>query len=370
MFHDAIFMCGTMTDFTNHFQTYSDVNGLEPDTYQLNLVKKLNDLSNQLQRPLKSKWLIKEKPPKGLYVWGGVGRGKTMIMDLFYDYMPIETKRRVHFNIFMIDVHNTIGLLRKNGQGKNPLKRIARDIAKTTRLLCFDEFQVYDIADAMVLSGLFTELFNYGVTVIATSNVAPDLLYKDGLQRVRFVPFIDIVKSNMDVVHIDGPQDYRQQAIDENGVYFVNDLDGFNAMFRRLTNHANTDPVHVDVRGRQIHVAQSYDGVGFVTFGEICEKPRAAADYQVLSERFHTLFLSLVPRMGYDRRNEMKRFILFVDTLYDAQIRLVVNAQDVPNNLCMGNEHAFEFERTVSRLTEMQGADYLTKTNHPKIGRE
>lgn len=366
MFHDAIFMEGTMTDFMNHFQTYANANGYVPDAYQNDLASSLNTVSVQLQTPVKKGWFKKSSPAKGLYVWGGVGRGKTMIMDLFFNHIDIDEKRRVHFNIFMIDVHNSIALLREEGQGKDPLKTIAADIADNTRLLCFDEFQVYDIADAMVLSGLFSELFKRGVTIIATSNVAPDLLYKDGLQRARFLPFIDVVKAHMNVIHIDGDKDYRQQLIDESGVYFVNNINAFNKTFERLTNHANTDPVHVDVRGRHIQIKKFYDQVCMVAFNELCEKPRAAADYKALCDRFHTVFLSFVPRMGYDRRNELKRFILLVDTLYDAQIRLVVNAEDVPSKLYSGKDHAFEFERTISRLTEMQGPEYLAKTGIAK----
>ena len=355
-----------MTDFVNHFQTYAIDNGFEPDPFQIDLAKRLDDVATQLQNPSKPSWFKKTPLVKGLYIWGGVGRGKTMMMDLFYRFVSMDEKRRVHFNIFMIDVHNTIGLLREKGQGKDPLKTIAADIADKTKLLCFDEFQVYDIADAMVLDGLFSELFKRGVTVVATSNVAPDLLYKDGLQRARFLPFIDVVKSSMNVVHIDSPNDYRQQAIDENGVYFVHDTNGFDLMFLKLTNHANTEPFHVDVRGRHIQIRKSFDGVCMVEFSELCEKPRAAADYQALSNQYHTVFLSRVPRMGYDRRNELKRFILLIDTLYDAQIRLVIDAEAVPIKLYTGKDHAFEFERTISRLTEMQGADYLSKTGFKK----
>lgn len=351
-----------MTDFTAYFQRYRQENELTFDERQMALVDRLDDLAKSLTATPSKSWFRKSKTPKGIYIWGGVGRGKTMVMDLFFDFVPINDKRRVHFNLFMIDVHNTIGNLRASGQGKDPLKTIAKDIAGKVRLLCFDEFQVYDIADAMVLDGLFSRLFEYGVTVVATSNVAPELLYKDGLQRSRFLPFIDILKANMDVMQIDAGVDYRQQAIDENGVYFVANASGFKQLFSKLTHYAQTDTQPISVRGRKIYPEKTYDGVGLFSFSELCEKPRGVADYEVLTKSFHTVFIERIPRMGYDRRNELKRFILLIDTLYDAGIRAIFLAEDTPDKLYNGKDHAFEFDRTISRITEMQGEPYLSRT--------
>lgn len=360
-----------MTDFKQLFQQFTIEKKLNRDQAQLNVVDALNTIYLDLLRPQKKSWfgLGRAKPVKGLYVWGGVGRGKTMIMDLFFTHVPIQEKRRVHFNIFMLDVHNSIKLLREGGRGENPLKTIASDIAQTCRLLCFDEFQVYDIADAMVLSELFKSLFEAGVTVIATSNVAPDYLYKDGLQRSRFLPFIPLVKSHMDVVHLDSETDYRQQALRENGTYFIEDEDAMETLFVTLAHGHDISKNTIDIDGRALNIPQATVDLAWVDFTELCEKPRGAIDYKALSDRFDTVFLNHVPRMGYDRRNEAKRFILLVDTLYDAGVKLVVNAHAEPQKLYYGDDHAFEFERTVSRLLEMQGEEYLSKTSEGKIDR-
>lgn len=364
MFHDAILMKDTMTDFARHFHRYAQENDLAPDEVQDALARRLDVLALDLQKPVRRRFFKTVKAPRGMYIWGGVGRGKTMMMDLFFDYVPIHEKRRVHFNIFMLDVHNSVKILREDGKGKDPLYRIAREIADNCRLLCFDEFQVYDIADAMVLSALFKALFENGVTVIATTNVAPDDLYKNGLQRVRFLPFIDVVKKHMDIVHVDTPIDYRQQALRENGVYFVHDAPRMKQLFDHMITPHSGEAARVDVGGRDLPVDHAADGCAWVSFTELCEKPRAVADYKALINRYHTVFLSFVPRMGYDRRNEIKRFILLIDTLYDAHVRLIINAECAPDKLYHGSEHAFEFERTVSRLLEMQGEDYLMQAQN------
>jgi cell division protein ZapE len=356
-----------MTDFIHHFQHYAEINALNNDEHQVDLVQALNVLHNDLIKlAYKFSWFKKEKLQKGLYIWGGVGRGKTMIMDLFYDFLGIEAKRRVHFNIFMIDVHSNISILRKEGRGADPLKTIAKEISQSVKLLCFDEFQVYDIADAMVLDGLFSELFDLGVVVIATSNVAPNNLYKDGLQRSRFLPFIDRVNTSMNVIRLDAGIDYRQQLLDEDGVYFVGEQSKFMDLFSKLTHYAQTETVSIDVKGRHIYPDKAYDGVGLFSFSDLCEKPRGVSDYSVLVEKFHTVFINHIPRMGYDRRNELKRFILLIDTFYDAGLRVVFLAEDIPNRLYDGKNHAFEFDRTISRITEMQGADYLSRTGFEK----
>ena len=356
-----------MTDFKSIFQSFAKENNFHPDSAQEAVVQKLNKLFLYFSDKPSKSWFSKSKPPKGVYLWGGVGRGKTMMMDLFFDRVPIHQKRRVHFNIFMLDVHNSVKILREGGKGKDPLLPIAKDIAANTRLLCFDEFQVYDIADAMVLSELFKALFACGVVVVATSNVAPDDLYKDGLQRARFLPFIPLVKKAMEVVHLDSKTDYRQQALRDNGTYFINREADMRRLFHKLGNGKTGTPETIKVQSRSIPVTMATEGIAWTDFTELCEKPRAAADYQALCEVYHTVFVNHVPRMGYDRRNEAKRFILLIDTLYDAGVRVVINAEVTPQDLYHGTHHAFEFERTISRLLEMQGESYLLRTSKDKI---
>lgn len=361
-----------MADFLQYFHSFARENGLTPDPQQENAAHALNNLWTALNRPSKKLWFKKQELPKGLYFWGGVGRGKTMMMDLFFEMIPVPAKRRVHFNIFMLDVQKSLKELRDQGKGRDPLPIVAADIAKDCTLLCFDEFQVYDIADAMILAGLFDALFKEGVTVVATSNVAPENLYKGGLQRARFLPFIDILKSRMNIVHLDNNVDYRQQALRDDGVYFWPAFQGGSekmaALFHKLTAPQEGKPEILPInKTRQLPVDMAADGCAWVTFYELCEKPRAAADYKKLAESYHTIFLDHVPRMGYDRRNEAKRFILLIDTLYDNGNRLIISAATTPDKLYTEGDHAFEFERTISRLLEMQGEAYLSKTQPLKI---
>lgn len=361
-----------MADFIHHFQTFARQNDLNPDPQQDKTAAALDALWGQLTKPSKKLWFKKTPMPKGLYIWGGVGRGKTMIMDLFYETIPLDKKCRVHFNIFMLDVQNSLKILREDGKGKNPLPIVAAEIAENCGLLCFDEFQVYDIADAMILAGLFDALFKAGVTVIATSNVAPENLYKDGLQRARFLPFIDILQKRMNIIHLDSNKDYRQQALRENGVYFYPASQGgtekMNDLFHKLIapHEADVETIQIN-KTRQLPILKAADGNGWVSFSELCEKPRAAADYKKLAEHYHTVFIDHVPRMGYDRRNEIKRFILLIDTLYDNGNRVVISADTPPDKLYSEGDHSFEFQRTISRLLEMQGEAYLSKTASHKF---
>ena len=356
-----------MADFKTIFQTFAKEKELNPDPMQDEAVMMLSDIAHALENPMKKSWFSKSKSTKGLYIWGGVGRGKTMIMDLFCQSINIPKKRRVHFNIFMLDVHNNIQLLRESGQGANPLQQIAQEISQSVRLLCFDEFQIYDIADAMVLSELFRELFRLNVTVVATSNVAPEELYKDGLQRSRFLPFIPLIKNNMAVLNLDSGLDYRQQALRDNGTYFIQAEDHMLKLFNALISPNIPKESMVKVKGRNVPIEKSANNFAWVNFSELCEKPRAAADYQALCNAYQTIFINGVPRMGYDRRNEAKRFILLIDTIYDAGKRLVINAGAEPIKLYNGKDHAFEFERTISRLLEMQGEEYLLRTSQEII---
>lgn len=348
-----------MNDFQAVFDDFAREKGLTPDPEQAEAVALLDGLYTALTTPPKKRWFGKTKKPKSLYFYGGVGRGKTMLMDLFFQSVPIHEKRRVHFNIFMLDVHETLHLLREGGRGKDPLPIIAKDIAAACRLLCFDEFQVYDIADAMILAELFSNLFKLGVTVIATSNVAPKDLYKGGLQRARFLPFIDIVNAEMTVFHLDNKTDYRQQSLRDNGTYFIQREAEMKRLFDRITLAEDISPAVIDLGSdsRSIALAKATAHIGWIEFSELCEKPRAAGDYKALVDQYQIIFLNNVPRMGYDRRNEAKRFILLIDTLYDAGAQLVINAETTPEKLYHGDHHAFEFQRTISRLLEMQGRE-------------
>jgi len=360
-------MIDKMADFKSIFQSFKKEKSLHDDPMQDRMVGVLDGLYYKIQKPIKKSWFGKLENINGLYIHGGVGRGKTMIMDLFFDALPIAEKRRVHFNIFMLDVHNTIKLMREDGNVADPFKIIGRDIASKIRVLCFDEFQIYDIADAMVLSELFRTLFAEGVTVIATSNVAPNDLYKDGLQRARFLPFIPLIEKHMEVLFLDSPTDYRQQALNDDGVYFIQDQSKMQALFDKLIFPNTAKPEIIKIKKRDLPIEKSCGRMAWIGFPELCEKPRAAADYKGLADAYDTILLNNVPRMGYDRRNECKRFILLIDTLYDAGKRLVINAETEPQKLYDGKDHAFEFERTISRLLEMQGEEYLLTTSQENL---
>ncbi|TAH36161.1 MAG: cell division protein ZapE [Alphaproteobacteria bacterium] len=301
--------------------------------------------------------------PKGLYIHGQVGRGKSMLMDLFFMAVPTPQKKRVHFHQFMQDVHHRLFIMRKSKPNlADPLKPLAAELAEEAWLLCFDEFVVQDIADAMILSRLFTALFEEGVVMVATSNVAPDDLYKNGLQRDRFLPFIDILKNHVHVFHFGGGQDYRAKRIAEINLYNA-PLDAKAAStlalaFTRLTDHDAAESVDLDVKGHKLHIAKAAKGVAFCTFADLCEKPYGAGDYLAIAQNFHTLILSGIPQFKDDNRNEGKRFITLIDVLYDNHIKLICSAAVPVAELSAGGHNAFEFQRTISRLMEMQSREY------------
>ena len=297
--------------------------------------------------------------PRGLYIHGGVGRGKSMLMDLFFDLAPHRRKRRVHFHAFMGDVHDRIHAFRQaeRTDGDDPIPPVAAAIADEARLLCFDEFAVTDVADAMILSRLFTELFRHGVTVVATSNVAPRDLYRDGLNRASFMKFVDLVEQRMEVFHLDAEADYRRAKLAGSPVWFTNDAAGFDALWESLAEGAAEACETISVKGREITIERAANGMARATFAELCGRALGAQDYLALAARFHTLFLEAVPVLSHANRNEAKRFIALIDALYEARRRLVVEAACEPDGLYSvkhGTE-AFEFDRTVSRLVEMRG---------------
>ncbi len=302
-----------------------------------------------------------EPPPMGLYIFGPVGRGKSMLMDMFFACAPVALKRRVHFYAFMQEVHDRIHQ-RRHDKG-DPIGPVARAIAATATLLCFDEFQVTDIADAMILGRLFAALFEAGVVVVATSNRAPDDLYEDGLQRERFLPFIALLKEKLDVLELEGGRDWRLARFAGRQVYFVPDDDrAYRALeraFGDLTGNESAPHAILMVQGRRLVVPRAVKGVAWFSFAELCVSAVGPADYLEMCRQYHTVVLEGIPRMEPDQRNEAKRFTTFIDTLYEAHGNLVASAAVPPQELYPAGDGAFEFQRTVSRLIEMQSGAYI-----------
>lgn len=362
---------------------------LQSDPVQAQMALRFDALLQaiQAQRPARKSsalgWLFaarkpeKSAVPRGLYIHGGVGRGKTMLMDLFFSLVPIKRKRRAHFHEFMADVHDRIHQHRqklKNGETKqaDPVPPVAEALIAEARLLCFDEFSVTDIADAMILSRLFGELFARGCILVATSNVEPDNLYKDGLNRGLFLPFVELLKKHVDIVALDNGTDYRLEK-DEGLPVFRYPLgaDADRAMDKawlRETAGQAVAPSSIAFRGRKIAVPAAAGRAARFSFSDLCERPLGAADYLAVLERYDTIFLDHIPFLGPDRRNETKRFINLVDTIYDHGARLFASAAAAPESLLAvrkGTE-GFEFDRTVSRLIEIRSVEYA-ENHHRKM---
>lgn len=306
--------------------------------------------------------------PMGYYFYGGVGRGKSMVMDLFFNHAPVAKKRRVHFHAFMLEVHDFLHRQRAaRAKGKTAaidgdLMACADDIAARVTLLCFDEFQVKDVADAMIMGRLFAAIMDRGVVIVTTSNIAPDDLYKDGLQRDRFLPFIALLKQRLHVVHFTGATDYRLGRIAGRKVYFwPHDADAaqqMNRIFMDIADDHPPAPEDIEVKGRIIHVPRAAREVASFSFAELCEQPRSALDYLELARRYRVIILSDVPQMDDTRRDAALRFVTLVDALYDHHLVLVMSAAVAPEHLYRGTTHAGVFDRTVSRLLEMQSRSY------------
>jgi cell division protein ZapE len=303
--------------------------------------------------------------PQGLYLYGGVGRGKTMLMDLFCETVPVKSKRRQHFHAFMAEVHERIAEVRKTEAG-DPMPAVARDIARQSHLLCLDELHVTDIADAMILGRLFAGLFGAGTVMVATSNVHPAELYKDGLNRQLFVPFIELIEDHMEVLELTAARDYRLDKLDGHTLYFVPADEAaetaMRAAWRRLTGTEHGAAAELIVKGRHVAVPEAHLGVARFRFEDLCGQPLGAGDYLAIAQAFHTVLIEAIPRMGPERRNEARRFITLIDTLYDRRVRLIASAEAEPEALYVAGDGSDLFARTASRLVEMRSAEYLSAT--------
>jgi cell division protein ZapE len=368
-----------MTSITERYRALVHDRRFQYDPAQAELVLKLDALSLKLKdyraEPKLSAFtrlmgLRAAEPPRGLYVHGAVGRGKTMLMDMFFDAAPTPLKRRAHFHAFMADVHARLHQWRqalKRGEvaGEDPIAPVAAELAREASLLCFDEFSVRDIADAMILGRLFGALFAAGMVVVATSNVAPDELYKDGLNRALFLPFIAKIKERLDIVELDARTDYRLEKLKRAPVYYTplgpKADAALDAAFLALTGHERGEPVEIELLGRHLDVPQAIDGVARFDFDALLRRPMGSADYLKLAQRFHTLILDRIPALAESERNEAKRFIILIDALYDMRVKLIASAAGEPETLYGGAEgaEAFEFARAASRLYEMRSAEYL-----------
>ncbi|MGB8039096.1 MAG: cell division protein ZapE [Pseudolabrys sp.] len=376
--------------FTTRYAALVAAGKIEADSGQAILARQLTALERRMdQHRLARKssalgWLFGKReqagvPLKGLYVYGEVGRGKTMLMDLFFETSAVVRKRRVHFHEFMAEVHERVHVYRqelKNGETSelDPIQRTSAAIAEESWLLCFDEFHVTDIADAMILGRLFTRLFELGVVMVATSNLAPSDLYKDGLNRALFLPFIALLERQCEVVRLEARIDFRLEKLTGVPTWYVPDDAKADAAldeaWRRLAGGHAGAPHQLMVKGHAVRIPKAAMGVARFSFSDLCEQPLAAIDYLRIAHEFHTVILDHIPVMDYARRNEAKRFIILIDTLYDNSVKLLASAQAQPDELYTAAEgyEANEFKRTASRLIEMRSQAYLGLPHGPKQG--
>ncbi len=344
------------------------------DPAQLDVIARLEDLQQRIvaQPPRKGglrTMFLRSRPRapvRGLYLWGGVGRGKTFLMDLFYDTLAIRQKRRVHFHRMMHDVHDRMQAL---SFVENPLDKVAQQIALETRVLCFDEFFVSDIGDAMILGGLLEGLFTRGVTLVATSNCMPDDLYRDGLQRQRFLPAISLLHEHTDVVNLDGNTDYRLRLLQKAGTYLSpNDAAAADKLRHFFDEAASTQidaDIDLDINGRPVRAHRCAKGIAWFDFDAICDGPRSQADYIEIARWYPSVVVSGVPQFDATRDDQARRFIALVDEFYDRRVKLVLSAAAAVNELYAGERVRLEFQRTRSRLEEMQSHDYLAAPHVP-----
>ena len=364
-----------MTSVLAAYEALVAAGELRPDPEQRAAAERLNRLQIELEAiPSRGSvlWRLargKPEPPRGIYLWGGVGRGKSMLMDLFHDCLRIPEKRRAHFHAFMIEVHARLREARKSEAG-DPIPSVAAAIADDLRVLAFDEMVVNNSADAMIMSRLFTALIEqHGLAIVTTSNRAPSELYKDGLNREHFLPFIALIERELDVMALNGPVDYRLERLGGMNTWHAPLGDAATAQVReaffRLTDYPPEDALHVPAAelqlggGRTLHVPKSLKGVAVFSFRKLCGEARGAADYLCVAQTYHTVILVGIPRMGPESRNEAARFVTLIDALYEHKVKLLATAAAEPEDLYPAGDGRFEFDRTISRLMEMQSADYL-----------
>jgi cell division protein ZapE len=362
-----------MTKVLTAYEALVAAGELRPDPEQRAAAEQLDRLASVLDQPAKTGLFArltggKRAAPRGIYLWGDVGRGKSMLMDLFYAHVAASPKRRVHFSEFMLEVHGRIAIERRKEAG-DPIAPVAAAIAAEARLLAFDEMMVTNSPDAMILSRLFTALIEAGVTIVTTSNRAPADLYKNGLNREHFLPFIALIERRLDVLALNGPVDYRRDRLGSQDTWLVPNgpeaTAQLSAAFFRLTDYPVEDRAHVPseeltVQGRTLHVPKSLKGVAVFSFKRLCGEARGVADYLAIARRFHTVILVGIPKLGPENRNEAARFVALIDALYEHKVKLLAAADAQPDHLYETGDGRFEFERTVSRLEEMRSEDYLS----------
>lgn len=365
-----------MTKVLSRYRELVGAGELRADPEQEAAAERLDRLARELEEvPHKGSILWRAlrrrpEPPRGVYLWGGVGRGKSMLMDLLFECVDIRRKRRVHFHEFMLEVHERLNAERKK-ESADPVVAVADALSEDIRLLAFDEMVVNNPADAMILSRLFTEMMGHGLTMVATSNRPPGDLYKDGLNRALFLPFIALIENGMDVLALNGPVDYRLDRLGSMQTWLVPNgpeaTAQLSAAFFRLTDYPVEDAARVPScdlpvqGGRSIHVPRCVKGVAVFSFKRLCGEARGAPDYLAIAHRFHTVILVGIPRLGPENRNEAARFVTLVDALYENRVKLLAAADAQPDELYIAGDGAFEFERTASRLHEMASDEYLAE---------
>ncbi|MGH6727549.1 MAG: cell division protein ZapE [Pseudolabrys sp.] len=376
--------------FSRRYAALIAARKIEADPGQAALVAQFDALAHRLeqrrlsQNPSSLSWLFAKREPdgpplKGLYVYGEVGRGKTMLMDLFFATSTVQRKRRAHFYEFMADVHERVRIFRhkiKRGEidDSDPIRLTADQIAEETWLLCFDEFHVTDIADAMILGRLFTRLFELGVVLVATSNLAPDDLYAGGLNRALFVPFIHLLEQHVEVARLDARTDYRLEKLEDVAVWYVPADEeaevALDMAWQKLTGLLEGEPRDIPLQGRVLRVPEAAMGVARFAFAQLCEQPLGPNDYLRLAREFHTLIVDNIPVMDFPQRNVAKRFIILIDTLYDNAVKLIASAAAEPSGLYLATDgyEADEFKRTASRLIEMRSQSYLALPHGARSG--
>lgn len=360
------------------YQQKLDAGQIEADAAQQEVAVMLDALAIEIETRGKKGWFSRPKDVKGLYLWGGVGRGKSMLMDLFFSTVDAEHKRRVHFHDFMQETHAFINEWKKlnasqrrstgwsvRGNDDDPIPPAAKKIAASAELLCFDEFQVTDIADAMLLGRLFEHLLDRQVVVVATSNRHPDDLYKNGINRQLFLPFIDLLKRTHTIHEIRSDRDYRLERLTAAPVYYAPLGYGserkMDEAWQRLTSGATGVEAHLTVQGRQVRIPRTAAGVARASFEELCKRPLGPADYLSLARHFDAVMIDGVPRLGPENRDAARRFVTLIDALYEARAKVIISAEAEPDKLYQTGDGAFEFERTASRLYEMRSAAYLAE---------